>query len=252
MNRLYLKKAAILSDIHGNIPALESVVADIKQRKIDHVFNLGDHLSGPLWPCETAQFLMKQEWIQIAGNHDRQLIQQDISIHSPSDQYAYQMIGEAEIRWLQSLPATFTYDDFFFMFHGSPTDDSVYFLEKVENGRSRLSDPQEITGRLGNCNAKIIFCGHSHIQRVVNVSDTLLIINPGSVGLQAYDDVAPEYHIMETGSPHARYAILSIDENIYSVDLVSITYDHITAAKQAAKNNRPDWERGLLTGFFSI
>ena len=216
------------------------------------MFNLGDHLSGPLWPCETARFLMKQEWIQIAGNHDRQLIKQDISEHSPSDQYAYQMIGDPEKHWLKSLPSTFKYDDTFFMFHGSPSDDSVYLLEKIENGRARLSDPQEISDRLGYCNARIIFCGHSHIPRVVNVADSLMVVNPGSVGLQAYDDVTPEYHIMETGSPHARYAILSAGENACSVELVSITYDYRTAAKQAAKNNRPDWERSLLTGYFSL
>ena len=56
-----MQKIAILSDIHGNIPALEKVVDDINARRVDCVFNLGDHVSGPLWPKETIQYLMKQD-----------------------------------------------------------------------------------------------------------------------------------------------------------------------------------------------
>lgn len=48
-----LKRMAVLSDIHGNMMALEAVVVDIKKRQVDGILNLGDHLSGPLWPRET-------------------------------------------------------------------------------------------------------------------------------------------------------------------------------------------------------
>ncbi|EOW6434492.1 metallophosphoesterase family protein [Cronobacter turicensis] len=54
----------------------------------------------------------------------------------------------------------------------------------------------------------LILCGHTHIPRSVEISSTCLIVNPGSVGLQAYDDEHPFFHKMEAGSPHARYAIL--------------------------------------------
>jgi len=57
-----MKKIAVLSDIHGNIAALEEVAADIETRQVDRVFNLGDHISVPLYPKETLQFLMKQDW----------------------------------------------------------------------------------------------------------------------------------------------------------------------------------------------
>lgn len=60
-------RIALLSDIHGNLAALEAVAADIELRGVDQVANLGDSLSGPLLPLETARFLMAQDWIHLAG-----------------------------------------------------------------------------------------------------------------------------------------------------------------------------------------
>ena len=51
-------RIALISDVHGNLPALEAVVADIRGRGVDLIANLGDTVSGPLLPRETAQFLM--------------------------------------------------------------------------------------------------------------------------------------------------------------------------------------------------
>jgi predicted phosphodiesterase len=51
-------RIALVSDIHGNLPALEAVVRDIAQRGVEVVVNLGDSLSGPLLPLETARYLM--------------------------------------------------------------------------------------------------------------------------------------------------------------------------------------------------
>lgn len=65
-------RIALVSDIHGNLAALEAVAADFKRRGVDAVANLGDSLSGPLLPLETAQFLMAQDWTHLAGNHERQ------------------------------------------------------------------------------------------------------------------------------------------------------------------------------------
>ena len=49
---------AVLSDIHGNLPALEAVAADARAAGAARFVNLGDSLSGPLWPAETADLLM--------------------------------------------------------------------------------------------------------------------------------------------------------------------------------------------------
>ncbi len=69
-----MTRLAILSDIHGNLPALEAVIADAEAQGCATFINLGDTLSGPLWPAETADFLMARDWPTIAGNHERQLL----------------------------------------------------------------------------------------------------------------------------------------------------------------------------------
>jgi hypothetical protein len=69
-------------------------------------------------------------------------------------------------------------------------------------------------------------------------------VNPGSVGLPAYDDELPVPHAMETGSPHARYAILDGDR----IELRAIEYDVGAAVAAAKKNGRDDWARWLATG----
>jgi len=67
-------KIALLSDIHGNIPALEAVYQSIKEKGILEIYNLGDSLHGPLWPEETAQFLINNNIKSIMGNEDEVLI----------------------------------------------------------------------------------------------------------------------------------------------------------------------------------
>ncbi len=244
-----MQKIAIVSDIHGNIAALEKVVEDIAARQVDRVFNLGDHISGPLHPRETLEFLMRQNWVQILGNHDRQLINQDHKQHVLSDRYAFSLLTSSDLGWLKTLPASTMIGDQFYLFHGTPLSDTTYLLDTVEHGRAKLATQAEIAQRLDGITSRIMLCGHTHIPRVVETSQNILIINPGSVGLQAYDDENPEYHVIETGSPHARYAILEDKNGMWQVEGIAVAYDYRLAAKQARKNGRLDWEYALQTGF---
>ncbi len=241
-------KIAVLSDIHGNIPALEVVAEDIKQKKVDLIFNLGDHISGPLWLGETIEFLMKQDWIHIAGNHDRNLIDLNFDKMGLSDQYASRHLNEKGRKWLNSLPAIYK-DGNILGFHGTPSNNNLYLLETVWNGRARLSTPDEIRSKMGGVESQVILCGHTHIPRIISYKSSI-IINPGSVGLQAYDDTEPEYHIMETGTNQTCYAVLDMGKNI-SAELVFLPYDHKSAVIQALKNDRPDWAKGLESGYIS-
>ncbi|MGC2300907.1 MAG: metallophosphoesterase, partial [Acidobacteriaceae bacterium] len=64
-------RIAVIADIHGNLPALEAVLADIQQRNTDRTINLGDCVSGPLWPREVCNLFMASSGLTIRGNHDR-------------------------------------------------------------------------------------------------------------------------------------------------------------------------------------
>jgi predicted phosphodiesterase len=138
-----MPKIALLSDIHGNLPALQQVVADLQRRGVERVFNLGEHVSGPLWPKEAAQFLMGQDWVHIQGNHDRQLVSQDSQEHGPSDRCTFQHLNETELSWLKSLPSSLEVDNALFLFHGAPSSDKTYLLETDEHSRVRLATQTE-------------------------------------------------------------------------------------------------------------
>jgi predicted phosphodiesterase len=64
-------RLAILSDIHGNLLALEAVLADLKTRSVDATVNLGDCVTNPLWPRETLELLDTLSLPTVRGNHDR-------------------------------------------------------------------------------------------------------------------------------------------------------------------------------------
>jgi diadenosine tetraphosphatase ApaH/serine/threonine PP2A family protein phosphatase len=98
---------------------------------------------------------------------------------------------------------------------------------------------------------RVVLCGHSHQQHLIQLPDGPLILNPGSVGCPSYDDPGNNPHVSESGSPHARYAVLAIDDVQVSAEMIAIAYDWKAASARAETNGRPEWAHGLRTGWFS-
>ncbi|NYE62374.1 putative phosphodiesterase [Duganella sp. 1224] len=245
-------RIAIVSDIHGNLPALEAVVSDLARRGVDVVVNLGDSLSGPLLPLATARYLMARDWVQLAGNHERQILHPHQ--RTASDTYAHAQLGEAELAWLATLPQQHRLAADVLLCHGTPRSDHEYFLETVEQGGARMATAAEIDARLAGADdvgaaLALIACGHSHVPRAMRASAGSLIVNPGSVGLQAYDDDHLHYHTMQTGAPDARYAIAERGAAGWSAALIAVPYDWRPMAALAARNGRPDWAHAIATGY---
>ena len=222
---------AAIADVHGNLWALEAVLADIARRGIRDIVNAGDHLAGPLDHDGTARLLMDLALPSVSGNQDRELI------------------GGTHGRWLETLPLRRELPGDVLMFNGTPERDDVYLLESVRSsGEVTLASIDEITERLGGVTQTLLICGHTHIPRAIALPGRL-IVNPGSVGLQGYEDDAPLPHVMETGSPQARYAILERSEaGGWHVEHVAIGYDAEAAARMAERNGRLDWAWRLRTG----
>jgi predicted phosphodiesterase len=248
---------AILSDIHGNLPALEAVLRAIAAEGIEHIAQLGDALSGPLWPAETAERLMALDWPAIAGNHERQVLTLPPDRMGPTDRHAAERLDEAQRAWMQGLPATRWLDEDIFCCHGTPASDLVYLMETVTPDFGlhgslgiRAASAAELAERLGGTRARMarmVLCGHSHVPRVAQAGDRL-VVNPGSVGLPAYDDDHPHRHHVENGSPLARWAVVERGPSGYGVALRATPYDHEQAARQAEANGRGDWADALRTG----
>jgi predicted phosphodiesterase len=244
----------VVSDIHGNLPALLAVVADAEARGgVDGWLNLGDILSGPLWPAETADWLMARDWPTIAGNHERQVLTHAPERMAASDRHAAERLQPRHHAWLAGLPPTLDFAAGARAVHGSPGSDLVYLLETVTPQGLRQATPAEVLARLAEAPSAapppaLLLCGHSHLARDV-VAGTTRVVNPGSVGLQAYDDAHPHFHVAEAGSPHARYAcIRQLDGQGWAVELRQVAYDWQAAAAQAEANGRGDWADALSTG----
>jgi len=73
-------------------------------------------------------------------------------------------------------------------------------------------------------------------------------VNPGSVGWPAYADDHPHPHVMEAGTPHARYAVVEDADGEWSAELRAVDYDWPAAAAIAERNERPDVARAPRTG----
>jgi predicted phosphodiesterase len=241
-------RVAVIADIHGNLEALNAVLADIERRRVDLIVNLGDIVSGPLKPSETIDRLLPLGLPSIRGNHERQLLTFDVENMGESDRFAAARIEPAQRAWLAALPETLLLGDGIFLCHGTPANDLDYLLESVDHTGCCAAQVHEIKERLAGCEAALIVCAHSHKPRVVHLGDRCLVLNPGSVGLQAYEASKPHPHVMQTGSPHARYAIASKEGDQWSAELVQVEYDWEAAAQLAQANNRPDWARALRSG----
>lgn len=283
-------KIAWVSDIHGNLPALQAVEADLQRQGVDVVVNLGDALSGPLLALDTARWLMTRTaspapgqppWLHIAGNHERHLLSaaRRLAQHQPprggptdSDHLAaYQLDAEA-LAWVANLvPSTLPalhsgqwqpplLGNDVALCHGTPGDDLVYLLDTPVGETTVMATPAELAERLGTCvpaHISLLACGHSHLPRHLTLArptGQLQLVNPGSLGLPAYDDDSPypqsSYHRVENGSTDARYALTerTMATPGWTVSLRSVPYDFEPMARLADSQGRPDWAHALRTG----
>lgn len=241
-------RIAIVSDIHGNLPALEAVIEDTRRRGATRIVNLGDSLSGPLLPLETARFLMKQDWVQLAGNHERQLLEFARTGGGESDAYAHSQLTPEVFEWMRTLTHSRPLDDEVFLCHGSPRSDVEYFLDSVEGNQTRPATEQELAERCTLTAPRVIACGHTHIPRVTLAAAGQLLVNAGSVGLQAYDDEQPHFHRVEGGDVYARYATIEKRGGIWHAQVHPVPYDFESMARLAERNGRPEWAHALRTG----
>jgi predicted phosphodiesterase len=128
-------RLAVISDIHGNLLALEAVLADIERRAVDAIVNLGDCVTGPLWPKATFARLVALDLPTVRGNHDRWILDRPEAELSPAGSFARAALSPSEHAWLHALPATLEVAPDILAVHGTPADDTTYLLEEQAEGR---------------------------------------------------------------------------------------------------------------------
>ena len=242
-------RIAVISDIHGNLAALETVLTDIKERGVDLTVNLGDCVTSPLWPAETFEALQALSLPTVRGNHDRWIEEYPDDKLSPAGRFARSSLTSEQRKALYSLPSRIDLEDGILACHGTPNEDTTCLLEEsLDDGRFVPARREVLRARLeGAMTARIVLCGHSHRQAIVHGPGECLILNPGSVGCPVFADI-PIAANLEHRSPHARYAVLTKIEKRWRAELLALEYDWESASARALANNRPEWAKALLTG----
>ncbi len=209
-------KIAVLGDAHGNVRALDAVLADIRRRRVDAVWNLGDLVGYGPFPEETVQRLRREATLSIAGNFDLRVLGADPrdsgEKETPVDKWiapawAHENLSSESRRYLASLPRErrlVVEDHKVLLTHGSPASNT----ERLEP----TTDPTRFEELAKMARAELVLCGHSHMP-FVRQADGVTFVNPGGVGRS--DD----------GNPCASYALLQVDRNRVGVAHHRVRYE---------------------------
>jgi putative phosphoesterase len=229
---------AIISDVHGNLVALEAVLADLAARSPDAIINLGDVATGPLWPRETVELLSTTRAMSIRGNHDRWLTQSGEHDVHWSVEYTRTELGLHACAQLAELPASLSIDGTVLAVHGSPQSDTAHLLDNA--GDVLVPKTTEQLARdVAAVKEEMILCGHSHRPGLATASGKL-IVNPGAVGGPRFlDNDHP--HLAEAGAHLACYAIATRAQGMWRVEMISVPYDVRHVEQRAAANGRTSW-----------
>jgi putative phosphoesterase len=242
---------AVLADIHGNTWALDAVLAHASTQGATRLITLGDLAYGPLDPLGAVERIMALDLpaVHISGNEDRVLWEslEPVEGHT-SWVFTRSKLDDSHLAWLANLLSEQSIGGLF-LCHGAPGHDTEYLLETVTPQGLRPSTREHLDQRLKGIGEDVILCGHSHLPGIAQTTRGALVINPGSVGLQAYTDDVPHFHVVQSKSPHARYALLERGDSGWNVSLEAVPYDWESAARAADLNGRPDWARALRSGW---
>jgi diadenosine tetraphosphatase ApaH/serine/threonine PP2A family protein phosphatase len=197
----------LLYDIHGNLPALEAVLADAGEAGVERFVLGGDYALFGAWPAETVRLLrgLDAEWIR--GNGERWTA-------APSEapgqvqgaiESSGELLGQELVRQLAALPETFTAEGVLYC-HGSPRSDVESFMPQAAGDEAELL--------LGVEAERVVF-GHTHLAFQRTAVGGIELINPGSVGMP-FD-----------GDPRAAYALVQAG---WEVEQRRVGYDHLASA----------------------
>jgi len=202
-------RVAALADIHGNLPALEAVLAEVDREKPDLVVFCGDVASGPM-PSETIDLLRTIKGARfVRGNADRGLIEAfdghpPPQMPGPYADWAAAQLDRPRRDFLAGFEPSVQIERILFC-HAVPANDTDVFTVETPDDRVR-----EL---MRGVDADLVACGHTHMQFDRKVGH-LRIVNPGSVG-------------MPYGEPGAYWALLD-----GGVEMRRTDYDREAAAER--------------------
>jgi len=226
-------KVAALYNVHGNLPALEAVMADQRFADADVIVSGGDLVAGPL-PAECLDRVeaLGERARFLTGNGDREVVAPtgDEQWHRDVGGWSAARLTADRVERVRSWPATVELDvaglGAVLFCHATPASDLSIL--------TRATPEEEADRELGDVAADVVVCGHTHVQYDRRVGRTRLV-NAGSVGMP-YE-----------GSADARWALLGAD----GIELLATPYDAVAALDALSRTGFPlvqQWLAPVLLG----
>jgi predicted phosphodiesterase len=198
---------ALLYDVHGNLPALDAVLADARAAGVERYLLGGDYALFGAWPAETVERLreLDAEWIR--GNGERWTASPADAPEEvrPAIERCSKLLGGEVVAELAALPESLARGQTLYC-HGSPVSDVRSFLPEPGDDEGEL---------LRGVGAERLVFGHTHLAFRRRAEGGVELVNPGSVGMP-FD-----------GDPHAAYALVRPDGE---VEQRRVAYDHRQSA----------------------
>lgn len=190
----------VISDVHGNIVALDAVLEDMPD--VDELVCTGDIVGYNPWPGECVDTIRDADVPTIEGNHDRAVVTGQYpgfnEMAAAGVEYAREQLTDEQIEWLAALPTEQTlFDGRVKLVHGHP-DDPDHYTQPSE------FSPDLLEGE------DVLIMGHTHVQNH-EIYDDGIVLNPGSVGQPRDRD------------HRAAYSIVDLDE--WTVEQRRVEYD---------------------------
>ena len=174
-------RVAVLSDIHGNLPALRAVLSDLEDEGVRSVVVAGDTISGP-WPVEVFDAVAALDARNVRGNADREVLERSTR-YGPLATWCADRLGAERLEVAASWPLTFELDvdglGRVLVCHSTPTSDEPIY--------TRITPEGEFVELLGPVEADVLVSGHTHVQYDRTLTSGLRVVNAGSVGMP-YED----------------------------------------------------------------
>jgi putative phosphoesterase len=213
-------RVAAISDIHGNLPALEAVLEEIERERVDSVVVVGDTIIGPS-PVEVFDAVAGLGGHVVRGNAEDEVVRRSTRF-GPLATWCADLLGEERLATAAAWPLTLELDvegvGRVLVCHSTPASDEPIYTS--------ITPEHELLQLLGPLDADVLLCGHTHMQYDRTLSSGLRVVNPGSVGMP-YE-----------GKRGAFWAVLGPD----GVDFRNAEYDVEAAAAAMRASGAPDIE----------
>ena len=244
-----MQKIAIISDIHGNLPALESVLKDIKKRSIEKVICLGDLVGKGPNSLEVIDICKEKCDTIIAGNWDKYLANND---KAGDVSWYRQQIGKQRLNYLRDLPEAIGFyisGRYLRLFHAHPHNVFKRILKNssIEEKEEMFDIPRIKSIETDNIKADMVGYGDIHSTFIETMSKGKILFNVGSVGNPCDYITMASYVIME-GELNDK-----IRSN-FSIQFQRVSYNIELSIEHARKTNLPKMEsyiRELKTAVYS-